>query len=97
MGFFLGIITLMDEGLELALGVHAANNMVTALLLTADWTALQTDSIFRDISKDPKIELIQILPLILIFFIFIFIFSKKYKWTNWKDKLAGKIKPQPQP
>jgi membrane protease YdiL (CAAX protease family) len=56
MGFFLGIITLMDDGLELALGVHAANNIVTALLLTADWTALQTNSIYRDISKDPKLD-----------------------------------------
>jgi membrane protease YdiL (CAAX protease family) len=91
MGFFLGIITLMDDGLELALGVHAANNMVTALLLTADWTALQTNSIYRDISKDPKLELIQLVPLILVFFVFIFIFSKKYKWNNWKDKLVGKI------
>jgi membrane protease YdiL (CAAX protease family) len=91
MGFFLGIITLMDDGLELALGVHAANNIVTALLLTADWTALQTNSIYRDISKDPKLELIQVVPLILVFFLFIFIFSKKYKWNNWKDKLVGKI------
>ncbi|MFY7810160.1 MAG: CPBP family intramembrane glutamic endopeptidase [Flavobacterium sp.] len=91
MGFFLGIITLMDDGLELALGVHAANNMVTALLLTADWTALQTNSIYRDISKDPKLELIQVVPLILVFFLYIYIFSKKYQWNNWKDKLMGKI------
>lgn len=35
-GFFLGIITLMDEGLELALGFHAANNLIGALLVTAD-------------------------------------------------------------
>ncbi|KAA3620569.1 MAG: CPBP family intramembrane metalloprotease, partial [Flavobacterium sp.] len=33
-GFFLGIITLMDDGLELALGFHAGNNLVAALLLT---------------------------------------------------------------
>ena len=91
MGFFLGIITLMDNGLELALGVHAANNIVAALLLTSDWTALQTNSIYRDISKDPKLELIQVVPLIIVFFIFIFIFSKKYKWNNWKDQLTGKI------
>ena len=53
-GFFLGIITLMDEGLELALGFHAANNLFTALLVTADWTAFQTNSVLRDIS-DPEI------------------------------------------
>ena len=32
-GFFLGILTLMDEGLELAIGFHAANNLFTALLV----------------------------------------------------------------
>ena len=31
-GLFLGIITLMDEGLELALGFHAANNLFGALI-----------------------------------------------------------------
>ncbi|MDP5098051.1 MAG: CPBP family intramembrane metalloprotease, partial [Flavobacterium sp.] len=50
-GFFLGIMTLMDEGLELALGFHAANNLVGALLLTADWTAFQTNSILKDVSE----------------------------------------------
>ena len=51
-GLFLGIMTLMDEGLELALGFHAANNLFTALLVTADWTAFQTHSILKDTS-DP--------------------------------------------
>ena len=37
----------MDEGLELALGFHAANNLCGALLLTADWTAFQTNSILK--------------------------------------------------
>ena len=37
----------MDEGLELALGFHAANNLIAVLLLTADWTAFQTHSILR--------------------------------------------------
>jgi len=36
-GFFLGITALMDEGLELSLGFHAANNLFTALLVTADY------------------------------------------------------------
>jgi membrane protease YdiL (CAAX protease family) len=91
MGFFLGIITLMDDGLELALGVHAANNIVTALLLTSDWSAIQTNSIYRDISKNPTLEMIDLIPLVIVFIIFIFIFSKKYNWNNWKDKLTGKI------
>ncbi len=89
-GLFLGIITLMDEGLELALGFHAANNLITVLLVTADWTALQTDSIFIDVSEaSAGFEII--LPVLIIFPIFLFILSKKYQWTDWKDKLFGNI------
>ena len=89
-GLFLGIITLMDEGLELALGFHAANNLVSALLVTSDWSAFQTHSIFKDISE-PSAGLDVILPVIIIYPILLFIFSKKYNWTNWNEKLTGKI------
>ena len=89
-GLFLGIITLMDEGMELALGFHAANNLVGALLVTSDWSALQTHSIFKDISE-PSAGFDIILPVIIIFPVLLFIFSKKYNWSNWKDKLLGEI------
>lgn len=92
-GLFLGIITLMDEGLELALGFHAANNLFTALLVTADWTALQTHSVFKDISNPETMKLAEIfVPVFVIFPILVFIFSKKYKWTHWRTKLSGSIK-----
>ncbi|MGJ5641061.1 CPBP family intramembrane glutamic endopeptidase [Formosa sp. S-31] len=91
-GLFLGILTLMDEGMELALGFHAANNLFTALLVTADWTAFQTYSVFKDISDPSSAELTDIfIPVFIIFPILLFIFSKKYKWTNWKEKLTGKV------
>ena len=91
-GFFLGITALMDEGLELSLGFHAANNLFTALLVTADWTAFQTHSIFKDISDPTQVGIGEtILPVFIIFPLLLFIFSKKYKWTNWKDKLFGTV------
>ena len=91
-GFFLGIITLMDEGLELALGFHAANNLFTALLVTADWTAFQTNSVLIDISDPADIESSEIFFSVLIVYpILIFIFAKVYKWTHWKDKLTGAV------
>ena len=89
-GLFLGVITLMDEGMELALGFHAANNLVGALLVTSDWSAFQTHSVFKDIS-DPSAGLDVIFPVVIIYPILLFIFSKKYNWTNWKEKLTGKI------
>jgi uncharacterized protein len=89
-GFFLGIITLMDEGMELALGFHAANNLVGALLVTADWTAFQTHSIFKDVSE-PSASYDVLFPVLVIFPILLFIFGRKYEWTNWKEKLSGTV------
>ena len=89
-GFFLGILTLMDEGLELALGFHAANNLTAALLVTADWTAFQTNSIYKDVSE-PTLGWDILIPVLVIYPILLWVFSKKYGWTNWKDRLAGKV------
>lgn len=91
LGFFFGIITLMDDGMELALGFHAANNMIIALLVTSDWTALQTNSMFLDVSEPSAIG--QIVPVFIVIPIVTFIFAKKYKWSNWKEKLTGKVTP----
>jgi membrane protease YdiL (CAAX protease family) len=89
-GLFLGILTIMDEGLELALGFHAANNLVGALLVTADWTAFQTHSVFKDISE-PSAGFEIIFPVLIIFPLLLFLFSKVYKWKNWKEKLTGNL------
>lgn len=91
-GLFLGILTLMDEGLELALGFHAANNLVGALLVTSDWSAFQTNSILKDVSE-PNANIQIFIPILVIFPILLYIFAIKYKWSNWKEKLFGSIKP----
>src|SRR5690554_6150821 len=89
-GFLLGIMTLMDEGMELALGFHAGNNLIAALLVTADWTAFQTESILKDVS-DPSAGFDVLAPVLIIYPIFLFIMAKRYKWTDWKGKLFGKV------
>lgn len=89
-GFLLGIMTLMDEGMELSLGFHAGNNLIAALLVTADWTVFKTDSILKDVS-DPTLGFDVITPVLVLYPIFLFILAKKYKWHSWKDKLFGKV------
>lgn len=93
-GLLLGIMTLMDEGMELALGFHAGNNLVGAMLVTADWTAFQTNSILKDVSE-PEGGLEIVLPVLIVYPIFLFIMAKTYRWTDWKNKLFGKVhKPE---
>ena len=90
MGFFFGIITLMDEGLELALGYHAGNNLLISLLVTADWTAFQTNSLFLDVST-PNVYMLAFmqLPMLLIL---LALFSWKYGWNNWRQRLISSPK-----
>lgn len=89
-GFFYGITTLMDEGTELALGLHAVNNIIAAFFVTTDWTAFQTDALFIDTSE-PSVGFEMFLPVFVLYPLMLLFFSKKYGWTNWKDKLFGKI------
>lgn len=89
-GFLLGIMTLMDEGMELALGFHAGNNLITAVLVTADWTAFQTNSLLKDVS-DPSAGMDILIPIFVVYPLFLFIMSKKYNWNDWTGKLFGKV------
>ena len=90
-GFLLGIMTLMDEGMELALGFHAGNNLITAVLVTADWTAFQTNSLLKDISE-PGTGWDNVYPILILYPVILYIMAKKYKWKDWKGKLFGNIR-----
>ena len=90
-GFILGIIALMDDGLELSLGLHAAQNLIGVLILTADWTVLQTESILK-YTADPEIRTVDLLISLSLYLIILIVFARKYSWTNWKEKLFSKIR-----
>lgn len=87
-GFLFGIITLMDEGTELALGIHAINNIIAAVLVTSNWAAFQTDALFIDFAE-PNLLTSAYIPVFLIYPIVLLVLTKKYQWTNWKEKLIG--------
>ncbi|MEY3040468.1 MAG: hypothetical protein RLZZ593_1610 [Bacteroidota bacterium] len=92
-GFFLGIITLIDEGLELAMGFHAANNIFTAILVTSTWTAFQTDALFVDVSE-PSLGAEVWLPVVIFFPVVFWVFKFKYRWTNiWQKCIAAVARP----
>jgi membrane protease YdiL (CAAX protease family) len=77
---FLGTITLMDEGLELAYGIHLAQNLITALSVTSQSAVLKTDAVFYTKSEDPKAELLWAVCSIIVVFV---VFWFKFKWKNF--------------
>ena len=95
-GLLLGIMTLMDDGLELALGFHLGNNLLASLLVTADWTALQTDAIFKS-TAEPSMSIVSeiLVPVLVVYPIMLLILSKRYGWNNWQERLFGKVTEPP--
>lgn len=89
-GLFLGLLTLLDDGTELALGFHAANNIVAAIFVTQSWVVFQTDALFIS-NAEPTLGLETFFPVVVLYPILLFAFAKKYHWKNWKEKLFGKI------
>lgn len=80
-GVFLGVLTLLDEGSELAMGIHCANNLFSSILVCSKNSVLQTDAIFYTSVENPGGEFITWIIMAAICF---FILFKKYKLSNWK-------------
>jgi membrane protease YdiL (CAAX protease family) len=92
-GLLLGIMTLMDESIELALGFHLANNLMAALIITSDYSAIHTDAIFRYSGTEKPIAILieMIVSIVIVYPIILFIFAKRFHWSDWKEKLFGKL------
>ena len=92
-GMLLGIMTLMDEGMELALGFHLGNNILAAWLVTTDYSALQTDALFRYSGKENSADLLteMLMGILVTYPVILLILARKYKWSGWREKLTGKV------
>lgn len=71
VGAFLAWLTLKDNTLELALGVHAANNMTTFLLVTSSNSAIPSPAIFSISEIEADFSMLFITALFLFAFAFI--------------------------
>lgn len=89
-GLLLGIMTIMDDGLELALGVHAGTNIFGALILSYEGSAIQTDTLFRTNEIDP---LLMVGVMVFSSVIFLFLCKRKYNWESFM-KIFDEVKDQ---
>jgi membrane protease YdiL (CAAX protease family) len=72
MGFFFALITLQDHGLELAIGMHTANNLFTTLFANYTITALPSPSLFTIQTLDPLYALVSVVVGMLVFCLILF-------------------------
>jgi uncharacterized protein len=81
MGAFLAFITLFDGGLELALGVHAANNLFSLIFANSTVTVIPTPSLFTVNGLDVIYSLIAELVGIMLF-ILVLLIERKHKVSS---------------
>lgn len=72
IGMLLATVTLRDGRLEIAIGLHAANNMFLALVANYEGSALTTQSIFTARELDPVYSLAALVAGAMIFHAWIF-------------------------
>ncbi|MEW6404007.1 MAG: type II CAAX endopeptidase family protein [Chloroflexota bacterium] len=71
-GFFLALVTLRDNGMELALGVHAANNLYTAILANYTVTAISSPALFTIQTLDAMYGLVSVVIAMFVFYLIFF-------------------------
>jgi len=77
-GLIFGFFSVLDDGIELAIGMHAANNIFACLFVTFDASSIKTPAIFQQQAMNIRIETISLLLIGLLVFFF---FAKIYKWN----------------
>tara|TARA_B100001287_G_scaffold275443_1_gene283060 strand:- start:6906 stop:7808 length:903 start_codon:yes stop_codon:yes gene_type:complete len=84
IGIFLGCLVIFDNGLELSIGFHAANNIFAALIVSNDWQVFQTEALFLDYSA-PEFSLSMLLISVSFLLLLVIIFRKIYRWKSLKE------------
>lgn len=72
-----GLVTILDDGAEISIGMHIANNLFIGLFITEKGAAFETDAIFETSHSDPYWGLLFLFVSGIISLLF---FGRKYKW-----------------
>ena len=88
-GLIFGLITVLDDGIELAIGAHAANNIFASILVSSKSSVLQTPALLVQQEINPVKEMIA---LFILGVLFVAVLSFIYKWDY--RILRKKIKPE---
>lgn len=85
-GLVFGIISTLDDGIEMAIGVHTANNVLSALLVTNKASVLQTPALFMQKEIDPIKEFWVLLAFCIVL-IGIMSYTNKWEFSVLRRKI----------
>lgn len=89
MGLIFAIPAVMDDGVEVAIGAHVANNVFLSVFVTTSDSALQTQAMYEQVSIYPWKEFGG---LVIMGAIYLVAMALLYKWKDIR-KLYGRINP----
>jgi len=92
-GMIFGIITVVDDGIEAAVGAHAANNIFLCIMVTHDSSALQTAAVYEQQNVYPWTELAALL---ITGILFILILKRIFNWKSFLV-LLGRVEEKQEP
>jgi membrane protease YdiL (CAAX protease family) len=78
-GLVFAILTMLDDGIELAIGAHAANNAFLSIFLTHKDAALQTQAVYEQIEIYPWQDFAGLAAMSVVFIV---IMAVVYRWKD---------------
>lgn len=89
IGLAFGLIAVLDDGIELPIGMHLANNLSICWFVTNKTSSLRTPAVFE---QKEIFHVAETAGLVIAITLFILYFYRKYKWDF--NILNQKIKPE---
>ena len=83
-GIFLAVVSLLDGGIELAIGYHAINNLWIILIANTDVTSIPSPSLF-ELPTEQVGLFPDVFVQLFIFIVLLAIFNRKYNWFNRRN------------
>lgn len=92
-GLIFGIVTVMDEGIEAAIGAHAANNAFLCIMVTNESSTLQTPALYEQHTIHPWTEFTA---MVLIGIVIIIGLKYIFRWKSFGTLMEVIKRPEPQ-
>ncbi len=87
-GLVFAILTMLDDGIELAIGAHAANNAFLSVFVTHKDSALQTPALYEQLEIYPWQDFAGLAAMSVVFIV---IMAVVYRWKDLRRLYAGVV------